>query len=188
LILTMEVEISPLLVEFRKLLTENNLDAYVIPRTDPHNSEILPSCDERLKFICSFSGSNGIAVISKDEALMWTDSRYYLQAPKELQAGWKMMKMAKEELQWPQWLAKNVPLGGKVGVNPFLMNSDGFARHEKNLKEKGIELVPLVKDLVEELWKDRPAISKDPVRLMKEEISNLKGLYFGNKVFRQACF
>ena len=87
----MESEISPLLVEFRKLLTENKLDAYVIPRTDPHNvcisvikltkiqSEILPSCDERLKFISSFSGSNGIAVISKDEALMWTDSRYYLQ-------------------------------------------------------------------------------------------------------------
>jgi len=44
-------------------------------------------------------------------------------APKELQAGWKMMKMAKEEIQWPQWLAKNVPQGGRVGINPFLMNS-----------------------------------------------------------------
>jgi len=87
-----------------------------------------------------------------------------------------MMKMARGELQWPQWVTQNVPQGGRVGVNPFLMNSgidllmvlfgnciDGFLRHEKNFKDKGIELVPLVKDLVEELWKDRPAFSKDPV-------------------------
>lgn len=167
----MESEISPLLVEFRKLLVENKLDAYVIPRTDPHDSEILPSCDERLKFISSFSGSNGIAVISNDQALMWTDSRYYLQAPQELQPGWQMMKMAREEIQWSQWLIKNIPQGGRVGVNPFLMNSDGFTRHEKNLKDKGIELVPLVKDLVEELWKDRPAISRDPVFILENKYS-----------------
>lgn len=87
----METEVSPLLVEFRKLLTEQNLDAYIIPRTDPHKvsillfflnlnqSELLPPCDERLKFISSFSGSNGVAVITPKEALMWTDSRYFLQ-------------------------------------------------------------------------------------------------------------
>lgn len=60
---------------------------------DAHNSEYIAECDERIEFISGFSGSNGICVVTNDQALMWTDGRYYLQAGKQLEAGWVMMKM-----------------------------------------------------------------------------------------------
>jgi Xaa-Pro aminopeptidase len=58
-------------------------------------------------FISGFTGSNGIALISQNEALVWTDSRYFLQAPNELTEGWQMKKMIKGEPTWFQYIVDN---------------------------------------------------------------------------------
>lgn len=63
---------------------------------DAHNSEYIAPCDERIAFISGFTGSNGVCVITQDDARMWTDGRYYLAAEKQLEAGWKMEKMELE--------------------------------------------------------------------------------------------
>lgn len=55
-----------------------SLDCYIVFHGDNHSSEYLAPCDERIEFISGFSGSNGICVVTKDKALMWTDGRYYL--------------------------------------------------------------------------------------------------------------
>jgi len=60
---------------------------------DSHMSEYLAPCDERIKYISGFSGSNGTCLTTEDQALMWTDGRYYLQAEKQLYDGWQMMTL-----------------------------------------------------------------------------------------------
>jgi len=59
-------------------MTANKVDVYVLFHMDAHNSEYLADCDERIKFISGFAGSNGLCVITHKEAKMWTDGRYYL--------------------------------------------------------------------------------------------------------------
>ena len=65
-------------------MTENNIDAFVVFHAGQHNSEYIADCDERIAFISGFKGSNGVCVITKDDARMWTDGRYYLAAEKQL--------------------------------------------------------------------------------------------------------
>jgi Xaa-Pro aminopeptidase len=81
------------LTKMRELMTANGLDAYVVFHADAHDSEYIAPCDERIAFISGFTGSNGACVITKDDARMWTDGRYYLAAEKQLESGWTMMKM-----------------------------------------------------------------------------------------------
>ena len=73
---------SAVLKKFRELMTVAGINVYVLPRTDEHQSEYLCPCDERVSFLSGFTGSNAIALISQDEALLWTDGRYFLQAEK----------------------------------------------------------------------------------------------------------
>lgn len=84
-------------------MKSNNIDAYVIPSEDQHMSEYLPECYQRRKWISGFTGSAGtgnvfssffiIAVVTQKEALLWTDSRYFLQASKQLPSFWTLMKI-----------------------------------------------------------------------------------------------
>lgn len=59
-------------------MASKGLDAYLLRHGDAHQSEYLAPCDERIAFISGFTGSNGLVLVTKDRALMWTDSRYYL--------------------------------------------------------------------------------------------------------------
>ena len=81
-------------------------------------SEYLAECDERIKYISGFSGSNGICVVTHSNALMWTDGRYYLQAGKQLEAGWEMQKMEPGILSYFEWISTNLKAGEKIGVDP----------------------------------------------------------------------
>ena len=71
---------NPKLEKLRRLMHENNLAAFVCFHEDQHDSEYIAPCDERIGYISGFMGSNGICVITHDDARMWTDGRYYLQA------------------------------------------------------------------------------------------------------------
>ena len=68
----------------RKKMQEQRFDAYYIPTSDPHQSEYLAEHDKARVFISGFTGSAGSILITKDEALLWTDGRYFLQAEQEL--------------------------------------------------------------------------------------------------------
>ena len=82
-----------LLASLRALIEKNGLDGYLLFHMDAHGSEYIAPCDERIAFISGFKGSNGLCVVTKDKALMWTDGRYYLAAQEQLFEGWEMMKM-----------------------------------------------------------------------------------------------
>lgn len=117
-------------------------------------SEYPPDCHARREFISNFTGSAGTAVITHDAALLWTDGRYFLQAEKQLSPDWALMRMGTEGCpDIPDWLAANVPAGGRVGIDPFLITVDGARKLEKQLASAGRTLLPLTGDnLVDRVW------------------------------------
>ena len=74
------------LAELRKVMKEKGVDYYMIPTADFHNSEYVHDYFKCREFMSGFTGSNGTMVISKEEACLWTDGRYFIQAERELNA------------------------------------------------------------------------------------------------------
>jgi len=133
------------------------LQAYIIPSCDAHQSEYIANCDERRKFLTKFTGSAGTAVVTNEEHLLWTDGRYYDQAERQLSDGWKLMKAGEPTTPTQsEYLSKHLPSGSKVGVDAKLYSFSNFKQLNDNLNNNGIELVPLMENLIDLLWTDKP--------------------------------
>ena len=83
---------SARLEALRKLMQERNLQAYFVPSEDAHQSEYVAKWDARREFLTGFTGSAGFAIVTAQEAAMWTDGRYFLQAEKQLDSNWSLIK------------------------------------------------------------------------------------------------
>ena len=133
----------------------NGLSAYVVPGNDPHASEYMASHWCEMQWLSGFNGESGTMVVTLDRALLWTDSRYYLQAGIELE-GSTIELMRESDIDCPkitEWLAENV--NGVVGVNPEMFSVNDFAGWKEQLELKSI-------DLIKPLWTEgRPAIPQD---------------------------
>ena len=141
------------LAALRQLMQENGLAAYVVPGNDPHASEYMPSHWYEVTWLSGFKGEAGTVVVTMDKALLWTDSRYYLQAGIELQ-GTTIELMRESDVDCPSvkdWLHANVT--GTVGVNPEMFSVNDFAEFRSALKSI---------DLIRPLWtEDRPPVPED---------------------------
>jgi Xaa-Pro aminopeptidase len=153
-----------MLTSLRRLMAEQNLDAYVIPATDPHISEYLPAHWRILEWASGFTGSAGTLVITRDFAGLWTDSRYFVQAEAQLAgSGVQLVKLVVPHTpEFVDWLAKTLPEGATVGVDGNLMSRNWFRAMEKGLTPHGIR-IDAQTDLVEDAWTDRPTLPLDPV-------------------------
>ncbi|KAH3787307.1 hypothetical protein DPMN_165428 [Dreissena polymorpha] len=133
------------------------LHAYIVPSGDAHQSEYIAPCDCRRGFVCGFDGSAGTAVVTDHEACLWTDGRYFLQAEKQMDSNWTLMKEGLPSTpSQGDWLSKVLPLGGNVGVDPYLMSAETWKPLAKLLKSNGHSLVPVHQNLVDLVWIDRP--------------------------------
>lgn len=104
-----------------------------------------------------FDGSSGTAIITLDDAALWTDGRYYLQAEKQLNSSWLLMKEGLPNvLSQSEWLCKTLPSGSRVGVDSFLMSMDIWRSLSKSLKASGHTLVPIDRNLIDLVWDERP--------------------------------
>ena len=139
----------------RQEMREAGLAAYVVPGNDPHASEYMASHWCEMQWLSGFNGESGTMVVTLDEALLWTDSRYYLQAGIELQ-GSSIQLMRESDIDCPKlvdWLAEHVE--GTVGVNPEMFSVDDFANWQQQLTLRSI-------DLIKPIWTEgRPAIPQD---------------------------
>ena len=108
----------------RAIMERESLDAYIISGTDPHNSEYLPAAWKQRQWISGFTGSFGTVVVLKNEAGLWTDTRYFIQAEKQLKdSGIQMHKLrVPEAVDYPEWLATNLPEGSRVGLDSFCIS------------------------------------------------------------------
>ena len=139
----------------RELMRKNGLAAYVVPGNDPHASEYMASHWCEMQWISGFNGESGTMVVTLDKALLWTDSRYYLQAGIELKDS-TIELMRESDIDCPSvidWLAENIH--GTIGINPEMFSVNDFADWKEKAELRSI-------DLIRPIWtEDRPAIPQD---------------------------
>ncbi len=148
----------------RKLMRRKRLEAWVVPSADPHNSEYVAPRWQRRAFITGFDGSAGTAVIGADWAGLWTDSRYFLQAERQLAGSGIVLHRlgVKDVPDWPEYLAGRLAAGCRVGLNPEVVTERQWKKLAEQFAKKKIKLVPSA-DLVDAVWPDRPEPPEEPV-------------------------
>ena len=152
----------------RILMKDKGFDAYIIPHGDQHNNEYIAEADERIKFISNFSGSNGMGLVTKDVALMWTDGRYYIQIEKELYPDWKMKKMGEGEESLIEYIFKNLPKKSKIGMD-FSLFTHGTTNQMKNLLSDYV-FIDDKENLIDTCWgKLKPKYSCNKVLILPTE-------------------
>lgn len=145
-------------------LVEQPIQAYIVTNSDPHNSEYLSENYKRLQFISNFSGSAGTAVVTDEKALLWTDGRYYTQANKELDSNWTLMKSGLVTTPTEGiWLSQNLPKGSRVGVDPTCISCTIWQNLYHDLDAKGISLVPVSTNLIDQVWSDKVEPQLNPI-------------------------
>lgn len=157
-------------------LLKRNLDAWYISGTDPHASEYLPARWQTRAFISGFTGSYGNVVITHEEAGLWTDSRYFIQAEEQLKGtGIKMYKLRIPGAVSPEmWIARKLPSGSKVGFDPQTLTVTGFRNLNNTLKKAGISTIG-TPDFFENIWENRPELPKEKVFELKRTLTGLTG-------------
>lgn len=156
--------------ELRKFMAQWGWSAAVTVGEDPHNSEYTPLRWCQREFISGFTGSAGVVVVTADHAGLWTDSRYYIQAERELKgSGIELHRMSSPECKdWIGWIIENMPQGAKVGVDGLCMSMSDAGQLGQGLAGKD-GCVVSSPDYLENLWPDRPSLPKDKVWIHPEE-------------------
>ncbi|KAF1813193.1 aminopeptidase-like protein [Eremomyces bilateralis CBS 781.70] len=160
--------------ELRELMKKHEVDIYVVPSEDSHQSEYIAACDARREFICGFSGSAGTAVISLDKAALATDGRYFNQAEKQLDDNWLLLKQGLQDVPtWQEWAAEQSEEGRVVGVDPTLITASEARKLSDKIKKKGgASLKPVRENLVDLVWgTDKPDRTNEPAKVLGVEFS-----------------
>lgn len=158
----MKYDIKPRLSALRAAMTAAGVDATIIPQTDPHQSEYLADHWQVRRYFSNFTGSAGDLVVTPAKALLWTDSRYFLQAADQL-AGSEIELMKDGLPDTPSiadWLKANLAKGATVGVDTKLFSVIAFENLKSELKRKGIAVKAFDPAVV---WEDRPALPDDAI-------------------------
>lgn len=145
--------------DLRRLMKKNDIDAYIVPSFDAHQSEYVAEHWKSRRWISGFTGSAGTAVITLNDAGLWTDGRYYIQAEKQLEgSGMKLFKAAEPDVpSYYEWLFQVLKEESRVAFDGKVFSVDQVKEMQSRFQIKGIEL-KTDKDLINKLWKDRPEI------------------------------
>lgn len=153
--------------KLRKLMSEKGIDAYLVPTNDFHGSEYVGDYFKCRKYITGFTGSAGTAVITGEEAKLWTDGRYFIQAASELEGtGIELMKAGVEGVpSIKEYLEKKLTEGNTLGFDGRCVDYGYAVGLEEVFAPKGVRLF-YEADLVGQIWEDRPEMSKESVVLL----------------------
>nr|WP_315455888.1 aminopeptidase P family protein [uncultured Prevotella sp.] len=159
----------------RLWMKENGISAFFFPSSDPHNSEYVADHWKSREWISGFSGSAGTAVVTLEHAALWTDSRYFIAAEKELKGtDFQLMKLRVEGTpSISEWLVRELSNYQKavVGVDGNVNSFTEVSSMERELASKGNITVRTDADPMAELWTDRPVIPDNKVSLHPLEYS-----------------
>ncbi len=154
----------------RAAMAEHGLAAYLVPRADEHQSEYVPASEERLRWISGFSGSAGLAAVGRERAAIFVDGRYVLQVRQQSdEACWEHRHVV--EAPFVDWAKQRLAVGDRVGFDPRLHTASEVKRQRTALGPLGIELVPILPNLVDGCWSERPAPPRSPVVLHPAEVA-----------------
>lgn len=151
----------------RQKMAEAKIDVYVVPTADFHHSEYVGEHFKAREFITGFTGSAGIAVITQEEAGLWTDGRYFIQAAAQLKDGPVMLrKMGEPGVPTiKEYLMDTLKEGQNLGFDGRVIAVGEGEAYEKIIAKKKGGII-YDRDLVDEIWEDRPAMSTEPVFLL----------------------
>lgn len=150
-------------------MRENHLDIVILGGSDPHSSEYLAPRWKQVEWLSGFTGEAGDIVVTADHAGLWTDTRYFIQANRQLEGtGIVLHKMrVPEQVPIPQWIAS-------LGIDEPCIAIDGLCQTMeavRNLRESvpGAVIYP-IPDLLDALWENRPAIPTSPIITLGEDL------------------
>ena len=161
--------------KIRELMQNANVDAYLIPMSDPHGSEMLDAHYHEISFVTGFTGSAGDVLLTKNEGFLWTDSRYFLQAAEQLPPEIQLMKLGCENTELYDSLLSRYSKNGIIktlavdmGVYPtsaFSAISKMPTSIDSSSSSSNCDSTLTIKDcnFVEKIWKDRPTVKSNPI-------------------------
>ncbi len=158
------------LAAIRQLMKDKNIDAYIIPSSDPHISEYLPEHYQCIKWTSGFTGSAGTLVITQDFAGLWTDSRYFVQANQQLAgSGFELVKLKVQHApEYITWIADQFTNGGSVAFDGNLASLLVANTVKTTLAPLGFSINGHV-DLLGPIWEGRPSLPTNPAYLLTVE-------------------
>ena len=161
----------------RKLMKERGMDAYMIPTADFHESEYVGEHFKCREYMTGFTGSAGTALVTMDEACLWVDGRYYVQAAAQLKDSTvTMMKMGQEGvLSLGAYLEDKMPEGGCLGFDGRVVNAAEGLALEEMLRERGAR-ISYGEDLAGMIWQERPELSAEPAWVLDERYAGKSAL------------
>lgn len=153
--------------KLRKLMDEKNIFAYMIPSSDYHQSEYVGDFFKLREYMSGFTGSAGTLIVTKDEAGLWTDGRYFIQAEEELKSSEiKLFKMNEEGVPTTEeYLIDKLPKKSRLGFDGKVIAATQGKSLSEKLKNKDIEIVYEF-DLVNDIYENRPSLSEEKAFLL----------------------
>lgn len=151
-------------------MKERGMDYYLIPSDDFHGSEYVHDYFKCREYMSGFTGSAGTLVVGPDEAGLWTDGRYFLQAGEQLQdSGITLYKMGQPQVPTVvEYLAEALREGGTLGFDGRVVSKSFTDRLKEKIRERYPRALMKIcfaygEDLVDMIWQDRPALTAQPV-------------------------
>ncbi|MGH7025803.1 M24 family metallopeptidase [Brevundimonas sp.] len=139
----------------RAEMARSGLDGFIIPRWDAHQSEYVVIADERLAWATGFSGTWGLAIVTRDRAAVFVDGRYTVQAAAEVStAHFEQQHLYDEPVE--RWLARTAAKGEVYGYDPLILNPTVHAQIEPTITEQGASLRAVCPNPIDQAWSDRP--------------------------------
>ena len=159
------------LAALRAVMDEKGVDWYMVPTADFHNSEYVDDYFKVREYLSNFSGSNGTLIVGKQEAGLWTDGRYFIQAERELSGtGIDLYRMLEEGVPTKEeFLEQKMQSGQVLGFDGRVVDTRFGLKLEKMLAAKNVGIA-YREDLAHRIWSDRPSLPCHPVMVPDEDI------------------
>lgn len=164
--------ISERLESLQAVMKQRGIDVYLVPSEDFHQSEYVGEYFKARAFLTGFTGSAGTVVVTQDEACLWTDGRYFLQAEKQSQGS----PIVLQRMGQPgvpaveEYIQEKLPEGGKLGFDGRVISVFDGKNYEQLAESKRASIV-FEEDLIDAIWKDRPPFSQKEAFFLSEEYS-----------------
>ena len=147
-----------------------NVDAYIVPHADEHQGEYVAAYAARLEWLTGFSGSAGLAIITKDAATVFIDGRYTLQVRAQVDGRlYEYRHLIDEPPQ--MWLASQLKAGMRLGFDPRLHTPSGLTKIEDAARKAGAEPVPVSQNLIDTIWESQPSRPHGPVEIYPDKFA-----------------
>ena len=139
---------APRVAALRTELARRGLTGFIVPRSDRHQNEYVPACEQRLAWLTGFTGSAGIGIVLMERAILFVDGRYTLQAHEQADTS---LFAIEHLIETPphRWIEENLAPGDRLGYDPWLHTVEAAERLEKACAAAGAKLIAIEPDLID---------------------------------------